>query len=69
MALSARNQLKGVVQTLVKGDVMAEVTVDIGDGKNLVAVITRHSAEALHLKPGDEVTALIKATEVMVAKE
>ena len=69
MAVSARNQLKGVVHTLVKGDVMAEVTLDIGDGKMLVAVITRQSAETLHLKPGDEVTALVKATEVMVAKE
>lgn len=69
MALSARNQLSGVVQTLVKGDVMAEVTLDIGAGKTLVAVITRQSAETLRLKPGDEVTAVVKATEVMVAKE
>ena len=69
MAVSARNQLKGVVQTLVKGDVMAEVSVDLGDGKTIVAVITRQSAETLHLKPGDAVTTIIKATEVMVAKE
>jgi molybdopterin-binding protein len=69
MAMSARNQLKGVVQTLVKGDVMAEVTIDLGDGKTIVAVITRGSAETLHLKPGDQVSAIIKATEVMVAKE
>lgn len=69
MAVSARNQLKGVVQTLIKGDVMAEVTIDVGGGNTIVAVITRQSAETLHIKPGDEVTAVIKATEVMVAKE
>ena len=69
MAVSARNQLKGVVLTLVKDNVMAEVSVDVGGGNTIVAVITRQSAETLHLKPGDEVTAVIKATEVMVAKE
>ena len=69
MAVSARNQLKGVVQTMIKGDVMAEVTIDVGSGNTIVAVITRQSAETLHIKPGDQVTAVIKATEVMVAKE
>jgi molybdopterin-binding protein len=69
MAVSARNQLKGVVQALVKGDVMAEVSVDVGNGNVIVSVITRQSAETLQLKPGDQVTAVIKATEVMVAKE
>ena len=69
MPVSARNQLKGVVLTLVKDNVMAEVSIDLGDGNTVVAVITRQSAETLHLKPGDTVTAVIKATEVMVAKE
>jgi len=69
MAVSARNQLKGVVLTLVKDNVMAEVSVDVGGGNTIVAVITRQSAETLNLKPGDDVTAVIKATEVMVAKE
>jgi molybdopterin-binding protein len=69
MAVSARNQLKGTVQTLVKGDVMAEVSIDVGNGNVIVSVITRQSAETLHLKAGDDVTAVIKATEVMVAKE
>jgi molybdopterin-binding protein len=68
MELSARNQLKGTVRSLVKGEVMAEVVVEIGGGNTVVAAITRGSAEALHLKPGDEVTALVKATEVMIMK-
>jgi len=67
MALSARNQLRGTVKSIVLGSVMAEVVVDVA-GFEVVAAITRHSVEALHLKAGDEVTAVIKATEVMIMK-
>ena len=69
MGLSARNQLKGTVKSLIKGEVMAEVTIELPGGHTVVAAITRGSAESLGLKPEDEVTAVIKATEVMVFKE
>lgn len=46
---------------------MAEITVEV-DAASIVAAITRGSAEALDLKPGDKVTVVIKATEVMIAK-
>jgi molybdopterin-binding protein len=46
---------------------MAEVVVDIG-GQVVVSVITRSSAEAMGLKAGDEVRAVIKSSEVMIAK-
>ena len=49
------------------GGIMAEVTVDIG-GQQIVAAITRGSAEELALAEGDAVTVLIKATEVMLGK-
>jgi molybdopterin-binding protein len=65
--LSARNQFKGTVKSVKLGNVMAEVIVDIG-GKELVAAITRASAEHLKLQPGDAVTAMIKATEVLIGK-
>jgi molybdopterin-binding protein len=65
--LSARNQLKGTVRAVKLGTVMAEVVMDVG-GQTLVAAITRVSAENLDLKPGDQATAVIKATEVIVAK-
>jgi len=65
--LSARNQFEGTVKSVVKGAVMAEIVVQVGDIE-VVAAITRGSAEALDLKVGDKVTAVIKATEVMVAK-
>lgn len=67
MELSARNQLRGTVKSLTLDDVMAEVVVDVG-GQEVVAAITRASAERLGLKAGDQVTAIIKATEVMIGK-
>ena len=67
MELSARNQLKGKVKSLSLGTIMAEVTVDVG-GHDIVAAITRSSVERLALAEGDEVTVVIKATEVMLAR-
>jgi molybdopterin-binding protein len=65
--ISARNQLRGRVVEIRADGVMAEVVVRIGD-QDLVAIITSSSARRLGLSTGDEVLAVIKATEVMVAK-
>jgi molybdopterin-binding protein len=65
--LSARNQLAAVVKSVKLGNVMAEVVMDVA-GFEVVAAITRGSAEALKLQPGDHVKAIIKATEVLVDK-
>ena len=67
MELSARNQLPGTVKSIKLGGVMAEVVIDV-NGIEVVAAITRTSAESLGLKEGDHVKAVMKATEVMVAK-
>ncbi len=67
MTLSARNQLRGTVKSVVLGSVMAEVVVDVG-GQEIVSAITRHAAENLSIKAGDEVTAVVKATEVLIDK-
>lgn len=68
MALSARNHLKGEITEVILGTVTALITVKVGD--NIVeSVITKHSAEELGLKVGDKVTAVIKATEVMIHKD
>jgi molybdopterin-binding protein len=67
MAISARNQLQGTVKSVTLGAVMAEVVIDVG-GQEVVSAITRHSVERLGIKEGDSVTAVIKATEVMVMK-
>ena len=65
--LSARNQFKGLVKSVILGNVMAEIIVQAGDLK-IVSAITRSSAESMSLKEGDEVTAVIKSTEVMIDK-
>ena len=67
MELSARNQLKGIVKKVTLGAVMAEVVVDVG-GQEVVAAITQSSAKRLKLKKGDKVTAIVKATEVLIGK-
>lgn len=66
-SISARNRLRGRISTLRTDGLMAEVTVRIGD-QELVAVITRSSAESMDLRIGDEAFAVIKATEVIVGK-
>jgi molybdopterin-binding protein len=67
MKLSTRNQLAGKVTDVKLGTIMSEITVEVG-GQSIVAAITRGSAEHLELAQGDEVTVLIKATEVMLGK-
>jgi molybdopterin-binding protein len=68
MPLSARNHLKGEITEVVLGTVTALVTVKVGNNL-LESVITRRSAEELKLKVGDKVSAVIKATEVMIQKD
>jgi molybdopterin-binding protein len=67
LKISGRNKLQGTVKEVVKGTVMAKVVIDY-KGDEIVAAITIDSVEDLDLKPGDQVTALVKATEVMVLK-
>jgi molybdopterin-binding protein len=68
MPLSARNHLKGEVTEVLLGTVTALITVKVGN--DLVeSVITRRSAEEMKLKKGDQVIAVIKATEVMIQKD
>jgi molybdopterin-binding protein len=68
MALSARNQLPGVVEDIQIGDIMAHVVVKVGN--NLIeSVITRNSAQELGLKKGDSVRVVVKSTEVMIQKD
>ena len=68
MELSARNQYKGRVVSITRGGVVAEVIVDIGNGQQIVSVITNSSVDRLDLKEGSDVTTIVKATEVMLAR-
>ena len=68
MEISARNGLKGKVSDVKLGEVMASIKIEVTEPGVITAVITRESAEDLGLKEGDEVKAIIKSTEIMVAK-
>jgi len=66
---SARNQIPGEVTCREDGAVNCEIALDIGGGKTLVAMITLESAQALEIAVGDRVTALIKASHLILAVE
>ncbi|MGO4879324.1 MAG: TOBE domain-containing protein [Bryobacteraceae bacterium] len=67
MALSARNQLRGQIAEVVRGDVMAHIVVKVGENE-IESVITRRSADEMNLQPGDTVSVVVKSTEVMIQK-
>jgi molybdopterin-binding protein len=66
--ISTRNRLPGTVTEVVKGEAAAKVSMQVGDD-HLVALITRESADELGLEVGQQVMALVKATDVMVMTE
>ena len=69
MEISARNKIKGIVKEIKKGEVAALVRIEGSTPATITAVITKEAVEELDIKVGEEVTAVIKATEVMVSKE
>jgi molybdate transport system regulatory protein len=68
LKLSARNQFKGKIVSIEKGVITAKVKVEVTVPITVTAVITKDAVEDLNLKVGDEVTAIMKSTEVMIAK-
>jgi len=66
MALSARNSLKGKIKDIKKGQVMAEVVLEVAPGVDVVSVITTSSVDRLKLVVGKEVVVVVKATSVMI---
>ena len=68
MNLSARNQLKGRVVEIRRGATTAHVRIDIGNGVIVTASITNEAVDDLGLSVGDDAIAVIKASDVMVAK-
>ena len=67
MKLSARNQIKGKVTAVQKGQTTGHVHIDIGNGVTVHASITNEAIDDLALKVGDDAWAVIKASDVMVA--
>jgi molybdopterin-binding protein len=66
-ALNTRNQFRGLVVAIHRGDVVSEVEIETPAGI-VSAIITSSSIERLNLRIGDDTLALFKATEVMIAK-
>ncbi|MGI6452668.1 MAG: TOBE domain-containing protein [Syntrophomonadaceae bacterium] len=67
MPLSARNQLKGRIKSIQSDNVMSEVVIDVG-GMEICSTITANSVTRLGLKIGDEASAIIKASDVIISK-
>ena len=67
VALSGRNQLRGIVDEIRSDGLLSQVRLRIGD-QVLTAVITRDAVNELKLKRGDEAVAIIKSTEVMIGR-
>jgi molybdopterin-binding protein len=68
MKLSARNQIKGKIVDVAKGATTSHVRVDIGGGVIVTSSITNEAVADLALKTGDDVWAVIKASDVMIGK-
>jgi molybdopterin-binding protein len=66
MRLSARNQIRARVTGVTRGEATANIELDAG-GVRLVASITVEAANELRLSPGSEVTAIVKASDVIIA--
>jgi len=67
MRISARNQLKGTIVEVTKGQTTAHVRIDIGGGVVVTASVTNEAVDALGLAVGSPAHAVIKASDVMVA--
>jgi molybdopterin-binding protein len=65
-AINVRNQFRGKVKEIIRGDVVSEVDVQTSSGI-VTSVITTRSVDELGLRPGSEVVALVKSTEVSIA--
>jgi molybdopterin-binding protein len=68
MKISARNQIRGTVRGIRRGEAIANVELDVG-GHRIVASITTEAVDELGIAEGSEVTAVIKASDVMLATD
>ena len=67
LVFSARNQIHGTISTVNKGAVNSEIIVDAGNGVEVSAIVTNASADSLGLKAASKVTAIFKASSVIIA--
>ena len=68
LGISARNKFQGKIEKIKHAEVTAQIVVDIGNNEKIVSTITQDAAELLELQTDKNVSAIIKATDVMIAK-
>jgi molybdopterin-binding protein len=68
MKLSARNVIPGTVRAVNRGQTTAHVKIDVGGGNTITASITVEAVDELQLKAGDKVSAIVKASDIIVGK-
>ena len=68
MKLSARNQIQGKVKEINKGATTAHIKIDIGNNNIITSSITNEAADDLNIQPGDAITVIIKASDVILGK-
>jgi molybdopterin-binding protein len=68
VSISGRNRLRGIVEEIRESGLVAQVRLRIGE-QRLTAIITRDAVAELQLRRGDEALAIVKSTEVMIARE
>jgi molybdopterin-binding protein len=68
LKISARNHLKGKVTSVKKDEIMAIVKIKVSESAVVTALVSREAVEDLKINVGDEVEAIVKATEVMIAR-
>jgi len=66
MKLSARNHLKGTILSVQEGLITSKVIIDLGNGNQIVSIISKDAVEELQLSEGKEAYAIVKSTEVIV---
>ncbi len=66
MRLSARNNLKGIVKAIEEGLITSKVVIDLGNGNEIVSIISKDAINDLQLEVGKEAYAIVKSTEVLV---
>jgi len=66
--LSARNSLKGEIESINQGEINSEVVINVGNEDKVVTVITTNSIKNMNLKIGSKVDAIIKASDIMIGK-
>jgi len=69
MKLSARNNLKGTVKKIEEGLITSKVVIDLGNGNEVVSIISKDAIADLGLEVGKEAFAIVKSTEVIVGVE